>query len=113
MHSRWRADRPLIGTVGIFHFVAPALFVWINFRNAQRGLPAMQHWGMDEFGFWMVTGMPVSTTLFIKLALIALGLVLIGRELQKGTRIAAWAAMVCGMRMGVPLYFAIGPHLLP
>jgi hypothetical protein len=103
----------VIGIVGLFHFVAPALFVWINFRNARHGLPAMQHWGMDEFDFWILTGVPVRTILLAELALIVPGLVLVGRAIQKGTRAAAWAAMVCGMRIGIPLYFAIGPHLLP
>lgn len=103
----------VIGTVGLSHFVAPALFVWKNFRNARHGLPAMQPWGTDEFDFWMLTGVPVRTILFCELALIVLGLVLVGRAMQKGTCFAAWAAMACGMGVGFLLYLAIGPHVLP
>jgi hypothetical protein len=103
----------VVGIVGLFHFVAPALFVWINFRNARHGPPVMQHWGMDEFDFWILTGVSVRNILLAELALIVLGLVLVERAMQKGTRVAAWVAMVCGMRVGVPLYFAIGPHVLP
>ena len=103
----------VIGTVAVWRFVAPALFVWVNFRLARHGMAPMQHWGMGEFDFWMVTGVSVKTTLFIELALTTVGLFLIGRALQKGTRIAARVAMGCGMLAGVPLYYAIGPHLLP
>lgn len=102
-----------IGTVAIWHFVAPLLFVWVNFRLARHGVAPMQHMGMDEFDFWMVTGVSVRTTLFIELGLIMFGLVQIERAMQKGIRLAASGAMVCGMLIGVPLYYAIGPHLLP
>jgi len=58
---------------------------------------------MDEFDFFMVTGVAVKTTLLIELGLITFGLIRIGRTLPKRTRLAAWAAMVSGMLIGVPL----------
>jgi hypothetical protein len=60
----------------------------------------------------VLTGAPVRTMLFCELALIVLGLVLVGRAMQKETRFAAWAAMACGMGVGFLLYLAIGPHVL-
>src|SRR5262249_40184045 len=62
----------VIGTVGLSHFVAPALFVWRNFRNARHGLPTTQPWRTDEFDFWVLTGVPVRPILFCELALIVL-----------------------------------------
>jgi hypothetical protein len=103
----------VVGTVAIWRFVAPLLFVWVNFRLARHGMVPMQHIGMDEFDFWMVTGVSVRTTLCIELGLIMFGLVQIERAMQRGIRVAASGAMGCGMLIGVPLYYAIGPHLLP
>jgi len=68
---------------------------------------------MDEFDFQMLTGVSVRTTLFIELGLISIGLIIMGRAMEKGIRVASWMALVCGMSIGVPLYYDIGPHILP
>jgi len=103
----------VIGAVGVWRFIAPALFLWVNFRNARRGLPPMHHWGMDEFDFALLTGIPVRVTFAIELILIVIGLVLVGRAMQRGTRLSAWAAMLCGTFVGVHYWYLIGPRVLP
>lgn len=103
----------VIGAVGVWRFIAPALFLWINFRNARRGLPPMRHWGMDEFDFALLTGIPVGMTLAVELTLIVIGLLLLGRTMQRGIRLSAWAAMLCGTFVGVHYWYILGPRILP
>ena len=103
----------IIGAVGVWRFIAPALFVWVNFRNARRGLPTTRHWGMDEFDFALLTGIPVGATFAVELALIVIGLVLLARALQRGTRWSAWAAILCGTFVGVHYWYTLGPRILP
>lgn len=107
----WIAN--VIGAVGVWRFIAPALFIWVNFRNARRGLPPMHHWGMDEFDFALLTGIPVQVTFAVELTLIVIGLVLLGRAMQRGTRLSAWAAMLCGTFVGVHYWYTFGPRILP
>ena len=102
----------VIGTVGIFRFLAPAAFVLVNYRLAHHGLPPIPHWGTDEFDFWLLTGVSVQITLLIELALIAVGLCLIERGIRRGIRLSAWAAMFGGMWAGVVLWYRFGPHLV-
>ncbi len=103
----------VIGAVGVWRFIAPALFVWVNFRLARRGLPPMRHWAMDEFDFALLTGIPVGMTFVVEFALIVVGLVLLGRTMQRGTRLSAWAAMLCGTFVGVHYWYMLGPRILP
>ena len=103
----------VIGTVGLFRFVAPLTFVLVNYRLARHGLPPMQHWGMDEFDFWLLTGISVKTVLWVEVGLIAVGLVFVERGITKGIRLSASLAMLCGMWVGVTLWYRFGPHLMP
>jgi len=102
-----------IGTVGIFRFLAPLAFVLVNYRLARRGLPPMQHWGMDEFDFWLLTGVSVKAILCAEIAMIVTGLVFIERGIRKGIRLSASVAMLFGMWAGVTLWYRFGPHILP
>lgn len=73
----------------------------------------MRHWGMDEFDFALLTGIPVGMTFVVEFALIVVGLVLLGRTMQRGTRLSAWAAMLCGTFVGVHYWYMLGPRILP
>ncbi len=68
---------------------------------------------MDEFDFWLLTGLSVKITLLIEIAVIAVGLYLIERGIRRGIRLSASAAMFGGMWAGVVLWYRFGPHLLP
>jgi hypothetical protein len=107
----WIAN--VIGAVAVWRFIAPALFLWVNFRNARRGLPPMHHWGLDEFDFALLTGIPVQVTFAVELTLIVVGLVFLGGTMQRGTRLSAWGAMLCGTFVGVHYWYMLGPRILP
>jgi hypothetical protein len=103
----------VIGTVGIFRFIAPAAFLLVNHRLARQGLPPIQHWGMDEFDFWLLTGITVGSVFVVEVGLLVAGLALIASRMAHGIRLSAWLAMFLGMWAGVTLWYRFGPWLLP
>lgn len=103
----------VIGTIGIFRFIAPAAFLLVNHRLARQGLPPMQHWGMDEFDFWLLTGISVKSVFIVEAGVIIAGLALIEKRITKGIRLSASLATFFGMWLGVTLWYRFGPRLLP
>ncbi len=103
----------VLGVAATYRIIAPFTFVLVNVLRSLKGRSMVQHLGMDEFDFWLLTGVPVGLVLALEIVLALIGVRWIWKQLPRGWRAVPFAAMLAGILIGVPLYLRIGPRLLP